>query len=239
MKNSQELQSRRKEVKKIFNSIASHYDQANRAISLGMDRNWRKKLVQWSKKPSTGDLKILDCATGTGDLALEFQKQLGPKVEIIGVDFSEEMLKEARKKTKDIQFLLADIQKLPFLDNTFDTCSIAYGLRNVEDLKKTLSEMTRVLKPGGLLMILETGKLNSKWIAPFYNLYFRQVVPSLGGIITGHKEAYQYLQRSSHYFPSEEAFLQGPLSTCKELKKGQCKRLFFGASFIYKVQKID
>ena len=224
------------EVKKIFSSIAPNYDTANKAITLGMDTQWRRTLVKWSK-PSNKVEKILDCATGTGVLALEFQKQFESSVEIIGVDFCPEMINQAKKirKGKNIHFQLADIHQLPFPDQTFDICSVGYGLRNVENLSKAISEMTRVTKDGGTVMILETGNKPMFLLYPFFYLYFRYVVPYIGGWITGQKNAYEYLQKSSRCFPSRRMFLKF-IEETKCFSKCEYKSLFFGASFIYKTQ---
>lgn len=223
------------EVKKIFSSIAPNYDIANKAITLGMDTQWRRTLVHWSPSSPNTVEKILDCATGTGVLALEFQKQLEPSVEITGVDFCPEMVKQAKKniKSKNIHFQLADIHQLPFPDKTFDICSIGYGLRNVENLSKALKEMARVTKDGGVVMILETGDKPMLLLYPFFYLHFRYIVPYIGGRITGQKAAYEYLHKSSRCFPSRRMFLK-LIEETKCFSKCEYKPLFFGASFIYK-----
>ena len=224
------------EIKKIFSSIAPNYDIANKAITLGMDTRWRRTLVQWSK-PSNKVEKILDCATGTGVLALEFQKQFESSIEITGVDFCPEMIEQAKKimKGKNIHFQLADIHQLPFPDQTFDICSVGYGLRNVESLSKAIKEMARVTKDGGTVMILETGDKPMFLLYPFFYLYFRYIVPFIGGRITGQKYAYEYLQKSSRHFPSRRMFLK-LIEETKGFSKCEYKSLFFGASFIYKAQ---
>ena len=251
MKTSQKTSS--KEVKKIFSSIAVKYDKVNKFITLGMDTKWRKKLVQWSQVPENG--KVLDCATGTGALAFEFQKYTGPKARITGVDFCEEMLNQAYKKAKtmssasnsqktpsqtkrdfkNIHFQLADIQKLPFPNNIFDVCSMAYGLRNTEDPLKTLREMARVTKKGGTIIILETGDKPMPLLWPFFYLHFRYIVPFLGGRLTGQKSAYRYLQKTSRSFPSRK-FLLKLMKDTKCFHACEYKALFFGASFIYKAR---
>ncbi len=207
---------------------------------MGMDTRWRKKLVCWSDAPKQ-DGKILDCATGTGVLAFEFHKQLGAKSHITAVDFCEEMLEQARKinreasSTKNIHFQLADIHQLPFQDKTFDVCSIGYGLRNTKDPIKALKEMARVTKPGGTVMILETGDKPMFLLSPFFYLYFRYIMPRIGSWITGQKSAYEYLQKSSRDFPSRRLLLKLMKETnC--FSKCEYKTLFFGASFIYKAQ---
>lgn len=224
------------EIKKIFSSIAPNYDIANKAITLGMDTRWRRTLVQWSK-PFNKVEKILDCATGTGVLALEFQKQFEPSIEITGVDFCPEMINQAKKikKGKNIHFQLADIHQLPFPDQTFNICSVGYGLRNAENLSKAISEMARVTKDGGVVMILETGDKPMFLLYPFFYLYFRYMVPYIGGWITGQKNAYEYLQKSSRQFPSRRMFLKLVEET-KGFSRCEYKSLFFGASFIYKAQ---
>ena len=248
-----------KKVQQLFSSIADNYDKANRAITLGMDQAWRKKLVDWSEAPPAG--QILDCATGTGALAFEFQKGLSPLAQITGVDFCEQMLKKAidkQRKTphtqngtllspqaleeklalkKNIHFQLADVTALPFSDNSFDVCSMAYGLRNMENPVQALKEMARVTRPGGKVMILETGELAFWPLAPFFHTYFFYVVPLLGGWITGKKTAYQYLQKSSRHFPSREGLL-ALMAKSGDLKQCQYQTLFFGASFLYKAYVI-
>ena len=244
----------RQKVQQIFNSIADKYDRANRAITLGMDKGWRKKLVAWSEPPKP--CKILDCATGTGALAFEFQTYLGPSARITGVDFCENMLKKAQELVqkgvitkkpsmeprpkqvddehpKHIHFQQGDVQNLPFPDNTFDVSAMAYGLRNMTDPVQALKEMARVTRSGGKVMILETGNKPFWPLYPCFYLYFRYIVPFLGGWITGQKSAYQYLQESSKNFPSRGQFLKilqntGAFSQC------EYQILFFGASFIYK-----
>ena len=225
------------EVRHIFSSIADNYDKANKAITLGMDQSWRKKLVTFSEAPQTAC--ILDCGTGTGALAFEFQRQLGSLAQITGVDFCEEMLTKAREYAqqnqtfKNIRFQQADVQNLPFLDNSFDVSVIAYGLRNMTDPVLALKEMARVTRSTGKVMILETGDRPFLLVYPFFYLYFRYVVPYLGGWITGQRSAYHYLQKSSKGFPSRGALLKmvrqtGCFSHC------EYRTLFFGASFIYK-----
>ncbi len=236
------------EIKQIFSSIALNYDRANKAITFGMDTGWRKKLVKWSNAPLNG--KILDLATGTGALAFEFQKQLDPSAQITGLDFCEEMLKIAKNKANrqtdkndlpqnqkkqpnNIKFLSGDIQELSFTDNTYDVCCIAYGLRNVEDIVKTLKEMARVTKKGGAVMILETGDKPVFFLRPFFYLHFRCLVPRIGGFLTGQKSAYEYLQKSSLKFLSRHKLLK-LMEDTHLFSKCEYKSLFFGASFIYK-----
>ena len=201
-----------------------------------MDSLWRKKLVAWSETPQTG--KVLDCATGTGALALEFAVHLGLTAHITGVDFCEEMLKQVPDHDSTrMRFLKADINQLPFADHSFDVCAIAYGLRNTESLNQTLLEMGRVTKPDGRVMVLETGNHPFFLLYPFFYIYFRWIMPCIGGWITGQKSAYKYLQKSSKNFPSRKELIKIIENTgC--FKQCEYKSLFFGASFIYKCHRI-
>lgn len=226
---------RSEDVKNLFSSIAHGYDKANDAMTFGMARGWRRQLVHWSgARPGH---TVLDCATGTGDLAIEFKKTVGFESLVVGTDFCADMLAKAPEKAKragvDVEFQLADTLNLPFESSTFDIASIAYGIRNVEDPLKALREMARVVKPGGFVMILETGDVPEKGLKTLMSFYVRQVVPRIGGWITGQRQAYEYLNNSSRSFPSRERFLDlmkeaGVFTRC------EYKVLMGGASFIYK-----
>ncbi len=210
-----------------------------------MDSGWRKKLVRWSGVAE--DAKVLDCATGTGALAIEFSKFLGKQGTITAIDFSPLMLKEAKKNQEKIFskeanreqakifFQEADMNQLPFPDNSFDLTVTSYGIRNVQSIKKALTEMVRVTKENGSLMILETGEIPKYFLKPFFYLYFRFIMPFMAGWVTGHRPAYNYLQRSSRNFPSQQKFLHIMKET-GQLQDCQYKTLFFGASFIYKAK---
>jgi demethylmenaquinone methyltransferase/2-methoxy-6-polyprenyl-1,4-benzoquinol methylase len=221
------------EIQKLFNSVAHGYDKANDYMTFGLVHRWRKVAVKWSGvKPGA---RVLDCATGTGDLAFEFKRRVGTSGEVIGTDFCEAMLAHAPAKANKlglpVQFQTADVLQLPFPDKSFDVCSIAYGIRNVEDPVRALSEMARVVKPGGCVMVLETG--DGQW--PLIDFYFRNVVPRIGGWVTGRREAYEYLSRSSNKFPSGQQFIElmketGRFSTI------QYKRFMGGGSFVYRGQ---
>ena len=246
-----------KKVQQIFSSLADNYDRANKVITLGMDKGWRKKVVQWSEAPPK-KAKILDCATGTGALAFEYQTFLDPSAQITGVDFCQNMLIKAQeraqnkaqeqahtnffnfsskkpsfKNLKNIHFQQADIHCLPFPDNMFDVSAMAYGLRNVADPPKVLKEMARVTQSGGKVMILETGDKPAWFLKPFFDMYFRYMVPFLGGLVTGKKGAYRYLQESSNSFPSRGELLK-IMKTTGAFNHLEYKTLFLGASFIYK-----
>lgn len=224
-------------IKNIFSDVAVTYDKVNDAMTFGMARKWRKKVVELSGCPKDG--RILDCATGTGDLAIEFKRQLGPKANVIGMDFCKEMLDLAPQKAKDlgleVTFEEGDILNLKYPDQTFDAVSVAYGIRNVEDTQKGIEEMWRVLKPKGKVLILETGESQSLTNKPvaFYTKY---IVPYVGGLISKKKPAYDYLSSSSRAFPAQKEFLKFS-DKLPGLKKASFKTLIFGASYIYIFEK--
>ena len=220
-------------VKKLFSSIAPRYDCANTVLTFGLDALWRKKLVRLSH--ISKDSKVLDCAAGTGKLAFCFSKKLGASGQVTAVDFCQGMLDQVKTKDPKVIFQKADVLNLPFNSNTFDVVSIAYGLRNLSDQKKGLKEMARVAKPQGLVMILETGSLFHPLLSPFFHVYFKKILPILGGWITGKKEAYEYLSRSSLDFPSGKK-MAAFLNQTGCFKTIHCFSLLGGASFIYKAE---
>ncbi len=219
-------------IKNIFSDVAITYDKANNYMTFGLAHSWRKKVVTLSNTPKDGS--VLDCATGTGDLAIEFKRAL-PKAKVIGSDFSKEMLNLAPKKAEDlnldIDFQIGDVMSLDFNDATFDTVTIAYGIRNVSDPKKGLEEMWRTIKPGGKLLILETGDSNSIFSIPV-KIYTKYLIPVIGGIVSKKKDAYKYLSNSSQKFPSKESFLDLG-KELEGLKSSSYKSLMMGASYIY------
>lgn len=226
---------RPEDIKSLFTSVAHGYDAANDAMTFGMVRLWRRRLVKWSAA-QPGD-RVLDCATGTGDLALEFKRAVGASGAVIGTDFCESMLEKAPPKAQraqlDIEFRVADVTQLPFEDHSFDVCSIAYGIRNVNDPFRALSEMARVVKPGGRVMVLETGDTPDSGLKAFMGFYLRQVVPRVGGWITGQRSAYEYLNNSSRGFPSRERFVELMTST-GAFRQVDFKVALGGASFLYR-----
>lgn len=223
------------EIKNLFSEVATGYDKANDAMTLGLAHLWRKKLVVWSGAEE--GKCVLDCATGTGDLAIEFKKAVGETGKVMGTDFCEDMLELAPPKAKkaglDIAFQTADAMNLPFTDDAFDIASIGYGIRNVADPQLAIREMARVVKPGGCVMILETGDSPDTPLRGFFDFYFRQVIPRIGGWVTGKRFAYEYLNKSSRGFPSRERFLDLMRST-DAFSSTEYRVLLGGASFMYK-----
>ena len=203
-----------------FDTIAAHYDRMNRLMTMGLDRCWRKRAVR--------DLQgnVLDVACGTGDMAVELIK-CGCKV--TGVDISEAMLAIAKRKVEGGEWRVANVEHLPFEDNIFDAVTCAFGVRNFVHLEQGLSEMLRVLKPGGTMVILELATPDSKLVQPFYNLYTKHVIPWLGARIAGSREAYTYLPQSIECFPKGDAFCDiihglGATAMQRRFTFGVCRR---------------
>ncbi len=196
-------------IHSMFSKVAQNYDRGNTVLSLGIHHLWRSFLVKKSGAKA-GD-QILDCATGTGDLAIAFKKVVGPTGNVIGTDFNQEMLSsapaKAAKQNLDVKFELADVTQLQYPDKQFDICSISFGIRNVGDPIKAMKEMARVCKPGGQVIILEFGQMSIPVISSLYGFYSEKILPKLGGVVTGQHEAYDYLQKSSAAFPCREEFL--------------------------------
>lgn len=222
-------------IRQMFSQVAGGYDRANNVLSGGIHHLWRKKLVRWSG--AREGQSVLDCATGTGDLAIEFKKAVGPSGTVVGTDFCEEMLAsapmKARERGYDIKFEQADVTRLPYKDWQYDFCSISFGIRNVNDPAKALSEMARVTKSGGSVFVLEFGQVRAPVIGPLYDWYSQSVLPIIGGWITGQRDAYEYLQKSSAAFPCREDFLRlmestGRFSSCEYIS------LTGGIAYIYK-----
>jgi demethylmenaquinone methyltransferase/2-methoxy-6-polyprenyl-1,4-benzoquinol methylase len=199
---------KKEQVRKMFNSIAPRYDFLNRLLSFRIDVLWRRKAVKMAKLFSPA--AILDVGTGTGDFAIEFAK-LSPK-KITGIDIAEVMLQLGREKVKHkkldslIEFKEADCENLPFADNSYDIASSAFGVRNFENLEKGLSEMLRVLKPGGHILILEASDPENMPFKGLYKAYMSKVCPAIGGFFSENR-AYSYLNRSVSAFPTGKAFI--------------------------------
>jgi demethylmenaquinone methyltransferase/2-methoxy-6-polyprenyl-1,4-benzoquinol methylase len=196
------------QVRAMFASIANRYDRGNQVLSLGLHHRWRKAAVRLSgARPGN---QVLDCATGTGDLAFEFQRAVGSGGLVVGTDFCAEMLVLARGKAEregyPTRFEDADALHLPYADHTFDLASIAFGIRNVDDPAKGIQEMARVVRPGGAVVVLEFGQPGGVLFGPLYRFYSGRVLPRVGGWVTGKRDAYEYLHRTSAEFPSGDRF---------------------------------
>jgi demethylmenaquinone methyltransferase / 2-methoxy-6-polyprenyl-1,4-benzoquinol methylase len=207
--NDSEL-SKKQQVAAMFDQIAFRYDFLNRFLSGGIDVYWRKRAISELKelKPR----KVLDVATGTADVAIMTYKYLKPE-KIIGIDISEGMLKLGQQKVdkilpdKEIELLKGDSEAINFPNETFDAITVAFGVRNFENLEKGLSEMFRVLKPGGKVVILEFSKPRKTGFKNLYNLYMNLIAPRAGQWLSKNKDAYKYLNQSVKAFPEGETFL--------------------------------
>lgn len=195
-------------VRSMFGRIAGTYDRANQILSFGLHHRWRSATVERSGAQHRD--RVLDCATGTGDLAIAFSRAVGPEGEVVGTDFCEEMLARAPEKAARagaaVRFETADVLALPYPDARFDIASIAFGIRNVEDPDRGLREMARVIRPGGRVVVLEFGQPGGALFGPMYRFYSRRVLPALGGLVSGDRSAYEYLDRTSSSFPAGPAF---------------------------------
>ncbi|MDF1558652.1 MAG: bifunctional demethylmenaquinone methyltransferase/2-methoxy-6-polyprenyl-1,4-benzoquinol methylase UbiE [Bacteroidales bacterium] len=203
--------SPRHEVEAMFDSISPHYDLLNRVLSLGTDRRWRRRAVSLIGRHVT-PARILDVATGTGDLAIAAMK-LGPE-KITGIDISSEMLAVGRRKVEkmglagSIELLRGDSLFMDFSDGTFDVAMSAFGVRNFEETVTGLREMHRVLRPGGMVVVLEFSKPSWFPMKQIYGFYFRRILPRIGRSVSGDPGAYSYLPESVTTFPDNEAFLE-------------------------------
>lgn len=202
--------SKKEQVADMFDNIAFRYDFLNRFLSAGIDITWRKKAIK--QLSSLQPKKMLDVATGTADVALMTYDILKP-TNIIGIDISEGMLDLGRQKIaakglqKEIQLYKGDSENISFGDNSFDAITVAFGVRNFQNLLKGLQEMKRVLQPGGKLVVLEFSKPKNIVFKQFYNLYMNVIAPSFGKLFAKNKDAYQYLNDSVQAFPEGQTFL--------------------------------
>jgi demethylmenaquinone methyltransferase/2-methoxy-6-polyprenyl-1,4-benzoquinol methylase len=229
--------SKKEQIAAMFNSISGKYDFLNHFLSLGIDILWRKRAVRLLKNHQPK--LILDIATGTGDFAIE-ALSLNPE-KIIGVDISEGMLSVGREKlikknlTDKIELLSGDSEVLPFEDNFFDAVIVSFGVRNFENLEKGLSDMLRVLKPGGKVVILEFSKPKSFPFKQIYQFYFQWILPKIGKLISKNHAAYTYLPDSVEAFPDGDDFLN--ILNKIGFQKNQCTPLTLGISSIYSGSK--
>jgi demethylmenaquinone methyltransferase/2-methoxy-6-polyprenyl-1,4-benzoquinol methylase len=235
-----EQQERSRRIKKMFGDISHAYDLNNHLLSLNIDKRWRSKTVELALEGRRESVRsVLDCCSGTGDLALELSSELGPEVEVVGTDFTPKMVELAQEKGREAKspatFFVGDTMQLPFEDNRFDLATVAFGIRNVADLQGGIAEMVRVLKPGGRLVILEFTPLRNPLLRKTYRYYFEHFLPCLGGMISGRMDAYKYLAQSVEEFPD-----------CDDLKQKieaagvdnvRYQRLTFGVSAVHLGEK--
>lgn len=228
------LSDKGEKIQQMFGAIAPRYDFLNRLLSFGIDRRWRKKAVRLLKYREGS--RILDVATGTGDVALEIARRTPASVRITGADFCREMVELGEIKVSAspysgrIDFKVAPCEDLPFADDTFDSITIAFGIRNVVDRRLGLAEMWRVLSPGGRLIILEFSTPRSLLFRQIYYFYFRRLLPVVGGMFSRYN-AYKYLPDSVLEFPSQADF--AAMIEAAGFRSVHVKELTFGIASIY------
>jgi demethylmenaquinone methyltransferase/2-methoxy-6-polyprenyl-1,4-benzoquinol methylase len=232
-----EVAGKKQEVESMFDAIAPKYDLLNRVLSLGIDRVWRTEAVKMAGRAlDRPPRRILDVATGTADLAVEALK-LGPD-RVIGVDIAEEMLAVGRDKLRErrldhrITLQRGDAEDLEFADGSFDLVLVAFGVRNFENLGRGLEELHRVLRPGGVLVVLEFSQPRAFPMRQLYGVYSRHVLPRVGRTVSGDSGAYDYLPESIQAFPDGDDFL----GVMDEAGFGglKQKRLTFGVASLYR-----
>lgn len=230
--------SKTEQVQEMFDSIAPAYDFMNRAMTFGIDHLWRAKAVKMMGRNKPAN--ILDVATGTGDLAIRIARTLHPD-HITGIDLSDGMLEIGRKKAKEagldyiIEFVQGDCLDLPFDDNTFDCVTVAYGVRNFEHLDQGYRQMQRVLRPGGMLCVIELSTPTSPLVKPLYKFYTRCIIPFIGRMVSKDTRAYSYLPESIAAVPQGNTMLQ--LMSEAGLTQCSYRPLTFGTCTIYTAVK--
>lgn len=227
--------SKREQVERMFDSISPKYDLLNRVFSMGTDQSWRRKVMRLVAQEPVE--RLLDVATGTADLALMAAKQVE---HVVGADISEGMLSHGREKVRKagleerIELVRGDAAELPFPDGTFDVVTVAFGVRNFEDLERGVRGMVRVLRPGGRLFVLEFSRPRGS-ISPFYRFYFHRVMPFIGRMISKDSAAYTYLPASVDAFPEGAAF-EGVLRA-NGAREVRSERLSGGIATLYIARK--
>lgn len=201
---------KKEKIQQMFDGIAPSYDRLNHLMSLGVDKIWRRRAL---KEIVDGtQQQILDVACGTGDSTIAIALKAAPGSRITGIDISTGMMEPLMRKAAHegvhdrIKLLVADALDMPFPDGTFHRVTCAFGVRNFEDKSRGLAEFHRVLKPGGKAVILELSVPSKPWLRQLYDIYFMHILPWIGGMVSGNKEAYRYLPASVHAFPSPPAF---------------------------------
>jgi len=231
-------ESKKQQVARMFDEISGKYDFLNRFLSAGIDVTWRKKMLK-TLKPLQPKI-MLDVATGTGDVAIMAEALLKPE-KIIGIDISDGMLDLGREKlrtrqlTDVITLQNGDSEAINFPDNSFDAVTVAFGVRNFENLEKGLQEILRVLKPGGMLCVLEFSKPTLPGIEQLYNLYLGILAPEIAKIVSKNKDAYKYLNNSVRAFPEGKAFTA--IMNLSGYKETTCRKLSLGICSLYTGRK--
>jgi len=232
------LDKREVRIRRMFGQIAPWYDFLNHLLSLNIDKGWRDRTAKLVPPGPATLGPILDLCTGTGDLALTYDRAAKGAVPILGADFSHEMLLRAVKKaaavsaSDRVRFVEADAQSLPFADNTFQLVTVAFGLRNITDTDKGLAEMVRVTRPAGRVAVLEFSRPRNPILSRLYGWYFRYVLPLIGQLISRSREsAYRYLPASVLKFPDYDALAEKMRAAGLEEVKYQ--PLTFGVATLY------
>ena len=201
-----QLNKSRETISSMFDSIAPVYDRLNHLLSFGIDRSWRRRLVRAVSSFCAlrgGEVKVLDMACGTGDVSIALKRK---GLDVVGADISENMLALARKKAPGIDFRYGDASELPFADRSFDAVTIAFGIRNFDKRAQCIRELHRVLKEGGMLAIAEFSIPRNRLWRGIYTLYFKNILPAIGRLVSKQAYAYSYLPESSFDFPAPEKF---------------------------------
>jgi demethylmenaquinone methyltransferase / 2-methoxy-6-polyprenyl-1,4-benzoquinol methylase len=198
-----DLSKKPQQVAEMFDGVAKNYDKANDLLSFGSARIWRKKVAKLVN--SQPGQTILDLAAGTGSSSIVFLRE---GVKVVAADFSNGMLEEGRRRHPELEFVFADASALPFADTEFDTVTISFGIRNVEKTEVALSEMLRVLKPGGKLVICEFSRIPNNFLHGLYRFYLRNILPTLSGLVSKTPEAYSYLAESIDAWPSQQELVK-------------------------------
>ncbi len=228
------------QVEAMFDNIAPAYDLMNRLMTLGIDRHWRNRAIKLIAMRHNAPRYILDVASGTGDLAMMMARKLDP-VGITAVDLSKEMLEVGHRKVSAagladiITFSRADCLQLPFPDESFDVVTAAYGVRNFEDIEAGYREMYRVMRPGGLLMILELSTPKNRVVRPIYDLYTKHIIPLVGKMVSKDLSAYSYLPASIQAVPQGADMVA--LMTRAGFSEASFRTMTFGTCTIYWAQK--
>lgn len=230
-------ESKKRQVELMFDNISAKYDFLNHSLSLNLDRFWRNRAIALLRNESI--VSLLDVATGTGDM-IKPALRLKPQ-RIVGLDLSEGMLQVARRKFPSeingcsIEFMKGDSENMPFKNATFDAVTVAFGVRNFENPVAGLTEISRVLRPGGRIVVLEFSKPRLFPFRQLYNFYFRNILPIAGRLISKDKSAYTYLPESVNQFPEREAFME--LLRESGFRNGFFKPLTLGVATLYTAVK--